>query len=572
MNVLATLKSAFGAAAPEGADRSAFAAAVRPAGDPKFGDYQANGAMAVAKQLGRNPRELAAEVAARVHLEPLAAAPELAGPGFLNIRLNSAWLGSYLGVLLQDARLGIVPPEQVETVVVDYSSPNVAKPMHVGHIRSTFIGECLARLFEAIGHRVIRDNHLGDWGSQFGMILWGWKHYRDEAAFERDPVGEFGRLYRLVQAKIQANEEGVEEATRLETAKLHAGDPENRALWNRFMPHCMDALRAVYERLGVRFDVYLGESFYDPMLPSVVEDLLERGIAVPSEGAIVVFLDGKKAPLIIRKRDGAYTYATTDLAKIRYFEETYHPNRSLYVVDHRQAEHFSAVFETARRWGYTSDVLVHVAFGTILGPDRKPFKTRAGDLIGLESLLNEAVAQAMAVLEESGSDLDPDERRLVAERVGLGAIKYADLSQNRLSDYVFDWKKMMAMNGNTGAYMQYAYARVRSIFRKGEITAEAVREAAPAMGLEHPAERALAVRLVRLPEVLQLAAEDLKPNIVTDYLFDLAGQFSGFFEQCPVLKAETADLRMSRLALCDLTARTLALGLQTLGIEVVERM
>ena len=572
MNIIETLRQAFAAATPEGGEPAAFAAAVRPSTDPKFGDYQANGCMGLAKALKKDPREVARGVAAAVDLAPLAGPPEVAGPGFLNVRLRDDWVAAALRDLLGDERLGLIPPERRKTVVIDYSSPNVAKPMHVGHVRSTVIGESLARIFTALGHEVIRDNHLGDWGSQFGMILWGWKNHRDEAAFAADPVGELARLYRLAQSKIQAGATEVEEAARVETAKLHEGDPENRALWERFMPHCLAALRGVYDRLGVAFDVQLGESFYDPSLADVVQDLEVKGIAVPSEGATVVFVEGMKAPLIVRKQDGAFNYATTDLATIKYREETWHPDEVLYVVDHRQGDHFKALFAVARRWGYGRADLEHVAFGTILGRDRKPFKTRDGDVVGLESLLDEAVAEARKVVDANSPDLDPEQRGRVAEVVGLGAIKYADLSQNRLSDYVFDWDKMLAMNGNTGAYLQYAYARIRSIFRKGDVTPESVRDRRPAIALSHPAERALGVQVLRLPETLELAAGELKPNILTDYLFDLANKFSTFFEECPVLKAESADRRDSRLALCDLTARTMKLGLQLLGIDVIDRM
>jgi len=572
MNVLDWLRQAFAAATPAGGNPEAFAAAVRLSTDSKFGDYQANGCMALAKAQKKNPRDLAQEVAGKVVLSPVAGAPEIAGPGFLNVKLEDPWVANILRDLVADESLGIEPIPRAKTVVIDYSSPNVAKPMHVGHIRSTVIGESLARILTAVGHKVIRDNHLGDWGSQFGMILWGWKHHRDEAAFEADPVHELSRLYRLAQAKIQVGEEGVEEATRAETAKLHAGDEENRALWTRFMPYCLKALEAVYERLDVRFDYELGESFYDPMLAEVVSDLEKKGFAVESDGATVVFVDGIKAPFIIRKRDGAYNYATTDLATIKYRIDTWKADQALYVVDSRQGDHFKQLFAVAKQWGYDKIDLEHVAFGSILGKDRRPFKTRAGDVVGLESLLDEAAAEARKVVDENSPHLDEAERARVAEVVGLGAIKYADLSQNRLSDYVFDWQKMLAMNGNTGAYLQYAYARIQSIFRKGEISPDSIRQARPVILLSNPAERALGVRLLRLPETLRLAAEEHKANVLTDYLFDLANAFSSFFEECPVLKAESTERRDSRLALCDLTARTLKFGLNLLGIDVVERM
>jgi arginyl-tRNA synthetase len=572
MNVLAEIRTSFSSALPAGADRAAFEKAVRPATDPKFGDYQANGCMALAKALARKPRDLALEIARAVDLAPLAGPPEVAGPGFLNVRLSDSWIAESLVGLLSDAELGLTHPDRSKTVVIDFSSPNVAKPLHVGHLRSTVIGESLARICAAQGQRVIRDNHLGDWGSQFGMILWGWKHARNPAQFTADPVGELARLYRLAHDRIKAGDSSVQDAARSETAKLHAGDPENRALWKEFMPHCLQALQAIYDRLGVRFDVQLGESSYDSRLDAVVSDLVDSGIAEESDGAIVVFVEQTQAPLMIRKRDGAFTYATTDLATIKYRMETWHPDQILYVVGHPQSDHFKQLFEVARRWGYDSVALEHVAFGTILGHDRRPFKAREGDVVGLESLLDEATTEARRVVDQNSPDLDPQERQRVAEVVGLGAIKYADLSQNRLSDYVFDWQKMLAMNGNTATYLQYAYARIRSIFRKGGEEPEAIRERRPAIALSHPAERALGVRLLRLPEVVELAAWELKPNILTDYLFDLANAFSTLFEECPVLKADSAARRESRLALCDLTARTLKSGLDLLGIGVVERM
>ena len=634
MNILDALRDRFAQAAPAGSDPVTFAAAVRPSTDTKFGDYQANGCMGVAKAAGANPRALAQEVAGRVNLDPMADTPEIAGPGFLNVRLKDAWLASVLNSLQTDETLGLPLAVAPQTVVIDFSSPNVAKPMHVGHVRSTVIGDSLARILHALGHRVIKDNHLGDWGAQFGMILYGWKNLRDDQAYAADPVSHQSSLYRLVQSKIgapgklreqlgdalalekkgkhgeavqkyaaetgqpisgaddprfseletrfqtslaelttaEAAAKQVEEAARLETVKLHAGDPENRALWDQFMPFCLSALEGVYLRLGVTFDVALGESFYDPMLADVVTDLESRGLATQSEGATVVFTEGMKAPFIVRKRDGAYNYATTDLATIRYRVQEWNPDHILYVVDHRQGDHFKALFDVAGRWGYTHPRYDHVAFGTILGNDRKPFKTRAGDTVGLESLLDEAVARARKVVDENSPELDEAERAQVAEIVGMGALKYADLSQNRLSDYVFDWDKMLALNGNTATYIQYAYARIRSIFRKGELAPETFRTTGVSIALDHPAERALGLQILRWPEAVALAGSELKPNILTDYLFTLANAFSAFFENCPVLKAESEATKLSRLALADLTARVLKNGLGLLGINTVERM
>jgi arginyl-tRNA synthetase len=618
MNVLNRLRSAFAAVSPVGSSPDAFAQAVRSSTDSKFGDYQANGCMAAAKAIGRNPRELATEVAGQVDLSPMADQPEVAGPGFLNVRLRDDWMAGLLGDLLVDDCLGVERTDDPETIIIDYSSPNVAKPMHVGHIRSTVIGESVARILAVLGHKVIRDNHLGDWGLQFGQILWGWKNHLDQASYDRDPVSELARLYRLSASKMNVAEDlgpklekvraletqgradeaaslfskllgdsgmsrqqadaavvearAVTEAAREETAKLHAGDPENRKLWEQFMPHCLEALEGIYQRLGVRFDVQLGESFYDAMLPEVVSKLREHGLAEQSEGATVVFSETTKAPMIVQKRDGAFTYATSDLAKVKYCEDEFDADRLLYVVDSRQGDHFKQVFDVARRWGYADVDFEHIAFGTILGTDRKPFRTRSGDVVGLESLLDEAVSKAREVVDQNSSHLPEEERARVAEVVGIGAVKYADLSQNRLSDYVFDLDRMVAMNGNTATYLQYAYARTRSIFRKGETSPEAIRASRPPIFISHPLERALGLALLRLPETLESAASELKPNVLTDYLFGLANLFSSFFEECPVLKAESAERRSSRLALCDLTGRTLAFGLDLLGIEVVDRM
>lgn len=618
MNVLDFFRRRFGAAVSDESRRAEFEDAVRPATDPKFGDYQANGAMALAKAVKRNPREIAQEIAARVDLAPMAGPPELAGPGFLNVRVLDAAIEQAVSALMADDRLGLETPERPKTVVVDYSSPNVAKPMHVGHIRSTIIGESLARTLAALGHKVIKDNHLGDWGAQFGMILWGYKNLLDLDAYRNDPVIELARLYKEVQSRIKPAEsleerfekafrlhrEGktaeaaevaakiggvdgpawsavldqhaaavaVRDAAREETAKLHAGDDENRRLWAEFMPHCLKLLEVIYDRLDVRFDVQLGESFYDPMLADVVVDLEAKGLATSSEGATVCFCEATKAPMMVRKRDGAYTYATTDLATIRYRAHRWNPDQVLYVVDHRQGDHFQQLFETARRWGFDKADYRHVAFGTILDQQGRPLKTREGDAVGLSGILDEAVAVARGVVDENSPDLPPDERAKVAEIVGIGAVKYADLSQNRSSDYKFDLPKMMAMNGNTATYIQYAYARIRSILRKAEADEAALRSEPPAIRLGTPEERALGMRLLRLPETLEQSTVEMKPNVVADYLFTLANEFSTFYAACPVMREENESTRRSRLALCLLTGRTLKFGLSLLGIEVVERM
>lgn len=554
------------------ADPTPFASLVKPAQDSRFGDYQANCAMSLAKQLGQKPRDVAQQIVAALPPTPMLEPPEIAGPGFINLKLKSEWLAEQLRHMAGDERLGVEPAARPLTYVIDFSSPNVAKPMHIGHIRSTIIGDALARLLRFLGHKVIGDNHLGDWGAQMGQIIWGWKNHRDEAAYRRDPVQELARLYKLSAKRIKDGDASVEEAARVETSKLHAGDAENRALWQQFMPHCLDALKKIYERLDVHFDVWLGESAYDEMLPGVVADLQKKGLAVESEGAIVVEVAGLHAPFMVRKSDGAFNYATSDLATIQYRVEHFKPDVLLYVVDTRQSDHFKALFDVARRWGYSKLVLEHINFGTIMGQDKKPYKTREGDVVGLESLLDEAIAAARQVVEENSSHLPPEERIQVAEIVGLGAVKYADLSQNRASDYVYDSAKMVAMNGNTATYMQYAYARNRSIFRKAGADVDSLRRSPPVVLLGTNYERNLAVQLLRFPETLLAASEEYKPNHITAYLWELARIYSGFFENCPVLKAESEELRQSRLLLCDLTARVVQKGLELLGIRTAERM
>jgi arginyl-tRNA synthetase len=570
---------------------------VREAADPRFGDYSGTMAMPLAKPAGRKPRDVAGGIIGRLVSQPaftdLFEPPgDPVGPGFINVRVRDDALGAAVTAAVRDERLGVPAVDSPATIVVDFSSPNVAKPMHVGHIRSTVIGDALARILRFRGHRVITDNHLGDWGTQFGMILWGWKHCRDDAAFAADPTAELGRLYRLVRRVADAVPEelaGDPEARALaerypdaardvlvETAKLHEGDPENRGLWERFMPVCRREIDRIYERLGVTFDHTLGESFFQPLLAGVVDDLLARGIARESRGAVGVFLGGDEAPpLLIRKADGAFLYATTDLATIQWRLEHWRPDRILYVVDHRQSQHFEQVFATARRWlGPDCERvrLVHVAFGTVLGEDGRPFKTRAGDTVGLEPLLDEGVERAAAVVAEGArAGIAEADRRRVAEMVGIGAIKYADLSQNRTTDYVFSFDKMLELKGNTAAYMQYAAARVEGIFAKGGVDRAAVAAGAGEILLADPRERALALKLVQFGEALEDVEADDRPNILTAYLYDLAGAFSVFYDALPVLKAEGGE-RASRLALCDLTGRILRRGLALLGIDTPDTM
>jgi arginyl-tRNA synthetase len=568
---------------------------VRETADAKFGDYSGTMAMALAKRAGRKPRDVATAIIERLDVGDLFEKPtEPVGPGFINLRVRDESLARAVVTACRDPRIGVSPVESPETIVVDFSSPNVAKPMHVGHIRSTVIGAALARILRFRGHHVITDNHLGDWGTQFGMILWGWKHLRDEEAFAADPTAELGRLYRLVRKladakpeELAADVEAAELVKRypdvghevlLETAKLHEGDSENRGLWEQFMPVCRAEIDRLYARLHVKFDHWLGESFFQPLLAGVVDDLLAKGLAQESRGAIGVFLHGEdKPPFLIRKADGAFLYATTDLATIQWRVEHWKPDRILYVVDHRQGQHFEQLFETARRWGLPGldrVDLVHVAFGTVLGEDGRPFKTRAGDAVGLEALLDEGIERAFGVVtaadQERGTAMPVEERQRIAEAVGIGAIKYADLSQNRTTDYVFSFDKMLELKGNTAAYMQYAVARVEGIFARGGIDREAVRREA-AVTFTDPRERALALELVRFGETLEDVEADDRPNLLTSWLFDVAGAYSTFYDALSVLRAEGEE-RTTRLALCDLTGRSLRAGLELLGIQVPERM
>jgi arginyl-tRNA synthetase len=612
------------------ADVERAVAMVKPTQDPRHGDYQANCAMSLAKEQGKKPRDVAQEIVARLPLGEAFETPEIAGPGFINLRLRNHWIAGRVQAMARDERLGVAIARPAKTFVIDYSSPNVAKPMHVGHLRSTIIGDSLARLLRFLGHRVISDNHLGDWGTQFGMLLHGYKHFLDKQALQRDPVAEMLRLYVAVRNLIKpieldddytesedeekpkytpeqiARAAEVRDAARLETAKLHAGDPENLQLWKQFMPWGLEINERIYRRLDVHFDFTHGESFYNPMLADVVDSLLKKGIAQESAGAIAIFFGEGKPPALVRKNDGAFTYTTTDLATIRYRMDAWKPDALLYVVGSPQALHFQNLFEAARRWGFDNVELKHIAFGSVLGEDRKPLRTREGGVIELDTLLDDAVERAGQVYEQSRQEalergeevveLSAAERRQIVEAVGLGAVKYADLSQNRMTDYVFDWEKMLAMNGNTGTYMQYAYVRNRGIFRKGgegparyrtdpplpalETPQERVQRtppisdsgtrSRPARELDH--ERALALALLRFEEALDAAATEYQPNAITSYLWDLSKTYSGFFQNCPVLKAPTPELRQSRLLLCDLTARVIQRGLELLGIRTVERM
>lgn len=619
-------------------------------------DYQANVAMPLQKKLGKAPLAIAEEIVSKVDLSDICASVSIAGQGYVNLRLSPDWLAKCLmEAHLDPERLAVAPAATPKTYVIDYSSPNVAKPMHVGHIRSTVIGDSITKILRFLGHNAISDNHLGDWGTQFGMIIYGYKHFRDDVAFGRAPVLELGRLYRVVQkiigfqdavsnipklelaieraeqklaeskaksaaapqdkklAKdfatavkqlVEANEElakskkYLEDASRdadflerskqhsqlgqrvlKETSKLHSGDVENLKLWEAFVPNCKEEIHSVYKRLNIQFDHEFGESYYHDLLPAIVEDLLSRSLAVQSDGAICVFLDGYEAPMIVRKQDGAFLYSTTDIATAMFREREFAPDVSLYVVDHRQAEHFQKLFDVLRKIGLTHTELKHVEFGTVCGKDGKPYKTRSGTVVGLNSMLDEAVSGAWDVvcnpdrLQGSGLAFSEAEKRQIAETVGLGAIKYADLCHNRTSNYVFDMEKMVQLQGNTAAYIQYSYARTRSILRKAETEGfEITKWQSAPLVLSASPEVNLGLQLLRFEDMLNQSMVDYLPNVVTEYLFDTAKLFSSFYDQCTVLDAETNETTKSRLRLTDLTSLTLRKGLELLGIGVVERM
>lgn len=559
-------------------------AALRPTADPKHGDYQLNGVLPLAKRQKQNPRELAERVARELSSEPCIAAAEVAGPGFVNLRLADGWLAERLSADVTDlARDGVPESERRERVVVDFSGPNIAKQMHVGHLRSTIIGDALVRILRFVGHTVIGDNHLGDWGTQFGLLIVGMRELGDAAALEREPIVELERIYKQASERAK-QDEAFATAARAELAKLQNGDPENTALWQRFVEVTRHELDQVYERLDVRFDTWHGESFYNPLLPGVVALLKERGLVREDQGALCVFfaelteapddLKRQKEPLIVQKQDGAFLYSTTDLATLRYRHDELKADRAIYVVDMRQSLHFKQVFAVAKLLGFHHMRTEHLGFGSVLGKDGKPLKTRDahGRAITLASLLDEAEERALARLREAKTegkvDLEDEELSRIARSVGIGAVKYADLHQNRASDYQFDFDKMITFQGNAGPYLQYAYARVQSIFRKGQIAPESV--GGPVV-LEAREEKVLGRVLARFGEVVHQAAEGGLPHLITDHLYELAKAYSAFFEACPVLKAE-GETRASRLSLCALSARQLKRGLGLLGIHVVDRM
>lgn len=550
---------------------------VRQSAKVQFGDYQANGVMAVAKKLGMAPRQLAEQVLSHLDLNGIANKVEIAGPGFINIFLDPAFLADNVNRALQSERLGVTKP-QAQTIVVDYSAPNVAKEMHVGHLRSTIIGDASVRTLEFLGHKVIRANHVGDWGTQFGMLIAYLEKQQQENAGEM-ALADLEGFYREAK-KHYDEDEAFAERARSYVVKLQGGDQYFLQMWRKLVDITMSQNQITYDRLNVTLtrDDVMGESLYNPMLPGIVADLKAKGLAVESEGATVVFLDeyknkeGEPMGVIVQKKDGGYLYTTTDIACAKYRYETLHADRVLYYIDSRQHQHLMQAWTIVRKAGYVPDSvpLEHHMFGMMLGKDGKPFKTRAGGTVKLADLLDEALERARRLVAEKNPDMSADELENLAKVVGIGAVKYADLSKNRTTDYVFDWDNMLAFEGNTAPYMQYAYTRVLSVFRKAGIDENAMNDAPVVIAEDREAQ--LAARLLQFEETLSVVAREGTPHVMCAYLYDLAGLFSGFYEHCPILSAESEETRNSRLKLALLTAKTLKLGLDTLGIETVERM
>jgi len=561
-------KQAFRGAFPD-ANMDAIALDVIPTNDPSFGDYQCNAAMGLAKILRMKPRDVAQQALDHAPQEPLVERVELAGPGFINIHVRRDALARYVELLESDERLGVPASGQGKTIVMDYSSPNVAKPMHIGHIRSTVIGNALDRMYRFLGFRVIADNHLGDWGTQFGLLIAGYHAFADQQALRENPVEELERIYVASYEKSKEDEAWLDHARR-ELVKLQQGDPDHLALWQSFVDLSLKEFDKIYKRLDVSFDLVRGESYYREQLPSVLRSLDQQGLLEESEGARIVRLDDEKLPLcIVQKKDGGFNYATSDLATVRHRIEEFQPERIVYVTDERQQLHFQQFFSIARKLGWDAE-LVHVWFGLMRLPEGV-FSTRQGNVIKLDRLLDEAEARALDMVKSSSPDMPEDQQRAVAKAVGIGAVKYADLSQNPQSLIVFTWEKALAMDGNSAPYLQYACARIASVLDK-------YRERYPGQNLEEfpiqlneDVEKKLALRIARFPEAVHRAAHQYKPSMLADYLYDLAQTYSNFYQNVPFLKAPDA-IRESRIRLCGLVARTLRTGLTLLGIHTPERI
>jgi arginyl-tRNA synthetase len=537
--------------------------------DPRFGDYQTNAALILGKQRGDNPRDVAAKILERLDVADLSEPPTIAGAGFINFKLLPGAVAGRTRELFADERLGVARSTSPKKIVIDFGSPNVAKPMHVGHIRSTALGDAIARIATFLGHDVIRDNHIGDWGTQFGMVIWGWKNLLDRNALQREPHAEIVRIYKETNAR-STSDPAVREACRQELVKLQAGDKENNDIWNECVALSMQDFQHVYELLDIHYDIQCGESFYNDRLAGVVDRLLKSKIAEVSEGAVVVFFrdipELADKPCIIRKSDGGFNYATSDIATVEYRINELKRDTIWYVVGAPQTLHFKQIFEIARREGYKADFR-HIPFGNILGEDRKLMKTRSGENVPLRQVLEEASARARKIVDEKNPDLSDAEKIDIARTIGIGAVKYADLSQYRMSDYIFSWDKMLALQGNTAPYLQNAYVRIRSIFRKAGDGAPKIDK----FVLNEAAEITLAKRLCQFAEIVPQVVNDFRPNILANYLFELADSFHSFYEACPVLRSDE-PVRGSRLALCDLTGRILQRGLDLLGIKVPEKM
>jgi arginyl-tRNA synthetase len=544
---------------------------IHPCTRPEHGDYQCNLALSLAKTTGQNPRTIAQTIIATLPPNPAFHPPQIAGPGFINLHLNPDTLPHTLNAILHHPRLGIPPTPTPKRIVIDFSSPNVAKEMHVGHIRSTILGDALARILSFLGHTVIRDNHLGDWGTQFGKILLAYKRHGSPLLLHQNPIAHLEDLYQNI-TQAEKNDPALAQAARDELVKLQKGDPENLALWQSFCQETRRALDAIYARLNVHFDHTLGESFYNPWLQEIVQELLHLGIAKESQGAICIFFHQHPQladkPMLIQKSDEGYLYATTDLATLRYRLEHWHADEILYITDGRQQLHFQQLFEAARLWRKEPVTLRHIWFGSILGQDKKPLKTREGRPIKLRDLLDEAEARALAIIRQKRPDFSPQQQTHAAHIIGIGALKYADLAQNRNLDYIFNWDKLLAFDGNTAPYLQNAYVRIASIFRKAQIPPTAT---PPIQQLSHPQEIALAKKLLTYGDAIEEVVQDYRPHILCTYLYELATTFHQFYEACPVLNTPEPT-RATRLSLCALTSATLAHGLSLLGIGILEEM
>lgn len=548
------------------------------ASKPEFGDYQANGVMGIAKKLGRNPRELGTELLARLNAaaNPLVSHYELAGPGFINIHLAGDALRDRANELLVEPSLLVLPTESPQTIVVDYSSPNLAKEMHVGHLRGTIIGDSIARILERQGNRVIRQNHVGDWGTQFGMLI---TFMRESSAEAGVALADLEGFYRAAKQRFDADSEFADRA-RESVVKLQGGDPEYLEAWQAFISTSLTHCQAVYDKLNVTLSMtdLKAESFYNPQLEGVVTRLENTGLLKDSDGARCVFLDefvgkdGEPLPVIIQKTDGGYLYATTDLAAVDYRCHELKADRSLYVVDARQSLHFQQVFAVAAAAGFSDEAisLEHISYGTMMGSDGKPFKTRSGDVVKLVDLLDEAVARAFDLVSSKNPDLEETKRRHIAQAVGIAAVKYADLSKNRTSDYLFDWSSMLSFEGNTAPYLMYAYARIKTLLAKQAVDTDGIIRFPESVALA-PEEKALLLKSLQLAETIDAVAQDCFPNTLSNYLYELSASFMRFYEACPIQGTDAAT-RANRLSLCVLASEALKQGLDLLGIETLERM